>query len=153
MIRYPELAQRSFVISSFGRHITPRVGSWVIVWPQTAFCGISKGASVCDICFPYANPVCLCRIHGEKRKYLTLPDFYQEKRDKFLSLIKDSRFRPLPCLGTYFQMLSYADITDEKDIDFAKRLTTEHKVASIPPSVFTSMEMTIRRCVFVCQEG
>jgi len=72
----------------------------------------------------------------KKEKYLTLPDFYQKKRDKFLSLIKDSRFKPLPCVGTYFQMLSYEAITNETDIDFAKRLTIEYKVASIPPSVF-----------------
>jgi methionine aminotransferase len=71
-----------------------------------------------------------------KEKYLSLGDFYQEKRDLFLKLIKDSRFRPLPCRGTYFQMLSYEAISDEKDVDFARRLTIEHKVASIPPSVF-----------------
>jgi methionine aminotransferase len=68
--------------------------------------------------------------------YLNLPAFYQGKRDKFLSLIKHSRFKALPCRGTYFQMLDYSAISDESDVEFSKRLTIEHGVASIPPSVF-----------------
>jgi methionine aminotransferase len=68
--------------------------------------------------------------------YLNLSEFYQKKRDKFLSLIKHSRFKALPCRGTYFQMLDYSAISNEPDVEFSKRLTTEHGVASIPPSVF-----------------
>jgi len=68
--------------------------------------------------------------------YLNLAGFYQKKRDKFLDLIRDSRFNPLPCAGTYFQMVAYSEITDEPDVDFARRLTKEHGVAAIPPSVF-----------------
>ncbi len=56
--------------------------------------------------------------------------------DFFLKLIGPSRFRPLSCRGTYFQMLDYAAITDEVDMAFARRLTTRHGVAAIPPSVF-----------------
>ena len=62
--------------------------------------------------------------------------FYQRKRDLFLSLIAGSRFRPLPCRGTFFQMADYSAITSERDADFAMRLLTEHGVASIPPSSF-----------------
>ena len=72
----------------------------------------------------------------KKDAYLALPGFYQKQRDLFLSLIKDSRFEPLPCRGTYFQMVSYRSISDAPDVEFARRLTTEHKVAAIPPSVF-----------------
>ncbi len=137
MARYPELARRSFVISSFGK--TYHTTGW-----KLGYCLAPKQLSVefqrvhQFVTFASHTPTqfAYAEFMEKKEKYLTLPDFYQEKRDLFLSLIKDSRFRPLPCLGTYFQMLSYADITDEKDIDFAKRLTTEHKVAAIPPSVF-----------------
>lgn len=137
MTRYPELASRSFVISSFGK--TYHTTGW-----KLGYCLAPKQLSVefqrvhQFVTFASHTPTqfAYAEFMEKKEKYLTLPDFYQKKRDLFLSLIKDSRFRPLPCLGTYFQMLSYEDIADEKDIDFAKRLTTEHKVASIPPSVF-----------------
>jgi methionine aminotransferase len=63
-------------------------------------------------------------------------EFYQGRRDLFLRLIDGSRFRPLACRGTYFQMLDYSAITDEGDADFAVRLVNEHGVASIPVSPF-----------------
>jgi methionine aminotransferase len=72
----------------------------------------------------------------QKNIYCDLPDFYQKKRDTFLSFLKDSRLRPLICHGTYFQMLDYSAVSTESDIAFARRLTMEHGVAAIPPSVF-----------------
>ena len=137
MARYPELASRSFVISSFGK--TYHTTGW-----KLGYCLAPKQLSIefqrvhQFVTFASHTPTqfAYAEFMERKEKYLTLPAFYQEKRDTFLSLIKDSRFRPLPCLGTYFQMLSYDAITDEKDFDFSKRLTIEHKVASIPPSVF-----------------
>ena len=68
--------------------------------------------------------------------YLGLNQFFQKKRDLFLSLISESRFKFTPSKGTYFQVLDYSEITNEPDIDFAKRLTKEFKIASIPLSVF-----------------
>jgi len=68
--------------------------------------------------------------------YGSIAAMYTEKRDKFLSSIAGSRFEVRPSAGTYFQLLDYNAITDEKDTDFAVRLTKEHKVASIPVSVF-----------------
>ena len=62
--------------------------------------------------------------------------FYQERRDRFLSLVAGSRFAPLACRGTFFQMLDYSAITGERDADFAVRLTEEHGVAAIPVSPF-----------------
>lgn len=137
MTRYPELARRSFVISSFGK--TYHTTGW-----KMGYCLAPKPLSVefqrvhQYVTFASHTPtqMAYAEFMDKKEKYLTLPDFYQERRDKFLSLIKDSRFQPLPCLGTYFQMLSYEALSDEKDVDFAKRLTIEYKVASIPPSVF-----------------
>ena len=71
-----------------------------------------------------------------KDLYLGLPAFYQQKRDMFLNLISRSRFTPLPCKGTYYQMLDYSQICDEPELVFAKRLTVQHGVAAIPPSAF-----------------
>jgi methionine aminotransferase len=72
----------------------------------------------------------------EPNHYLGLSEFYQKKRDLFLSLIKDSKFTFIPSKGTYFQVLEYSKITDGHDVAFAKRLTIENGLASIPMSVF-----------------
>ncbi|MCL4155017.1 UNVERIFIED_CONTAM: hypothetical protein GTU68_056294 [Idotea baltica] len=72
----------------------------------------------------------------EPSHYLELSRFYQDKRDLFLSLIKDSRFSFKPAKGTYFQVLDYSEITQDHDVNFAKRLTIENGIASIPLSVF-----------------
>jgi len=65
-----------------------------------------------------------------------LGKFYQEKRDYFRTLLKNSRFKLMPCEGTYFQVVSYAGISDENDVDFCKRLITDYGVAAIPISTF-----------------
>jgi len=69
-------------------------------------------------------------------RYLNLGAFYQEKRDLFASKLQGSRFKLIPCHGSYFQMLDYSAISDQPDVEFAKELTVTHKVAAIPPSVF-----------------
>jgi methionine aminotransferase len=66
-----------------------------------------------------------------------LAAFYQAKRDRFLSLIAPTRFRALPCAGTYFQLLDYSALADDDDQAFALRLLRERGVASIPLSPFT----------------
>jgi methionine aminotransferase len=68
--------------------------------------------------------------------YEDLGFFYQKKRDYFTELIKDSRFKIIPSYGTYFQLLDYRNISDEPEMKFATRLTSEYKIASIPVSVF-----------------
>jgi methionine aminotransferase len=135
--RYPELARRSFVISSFGK--TYHVTGWKLGYclaPRQLSAEFQKVHQFVTFASNTPTQLAFAEFLEKKDKYLTLADFYQEKRDRFLSLIKDSRFRPLPCLGTYFQMLSYEGISDENEIDFARWLTTEYKVAAIPPSVF-----------------
>ena len=62
--------------------------------------------------------------------------FFQAKRDLFLRLMDGSRFRPLQCRGSYFQLMDYSAITADSDAEFALRLTREHGVASIPTSPF-----------------
>ena len=68
--------------------------------------------------------------------YLQLGNFFQQKRDFFLDQIKGSSFEPLPCYGSYFQLLSYKNVSKKPDKAMAEWMTQEHKLASIPVSVF-----------------
>ncbi len=137
MLRYPDLARKSFVISSFGK--TYHTTGWKIgycIAPEALNAEFRKVHQF--LTFASNTPIQHAYIDFMKRRelYLELPEFYQQKRDIFLSLMQNSRFKPLPCAGTYFQMMDYSAITDESDIDFARRMTTEYGVAAIPPSVF-----------------
>ena len=79
--------------------------------------------------------------------HLQLPDFYQSKRDYFLSLLKTSRFSFEPSRGTYFQLLNYQAISQEADQDLAERWTKEIGIASIPVSVFYEDQQAPRASV------
>ena len=137
MSRHQELAARSFVISSFGK--TYHTTGWKIGY-CLAPAALSKEFQKVHQFLTFASNTPIQYAYAEfmqnKDIYLNLPAFYQQKRDKFLTLIKGSRFKAITCHGTYFQMLDYSVISDESDIEFSKRLTIEHGVASIPPSVF-----------------
>jgi methionine aminotransferase len=84
----------------------------------------------------HPTQVALAEYLKNPNHYLELGSFYQQKRDLFLSLLKDSRFDFIPSKGTYFQLLNFSKITDENDVDFSVKLTKEQKIASIPISVF-----------------
>lgn len=137
MAGYPDLASRSFVISSFGK--TYHTTGWKVGYclaPKTLSAEFQKVHQF--LTFSTNTPVqhAYAEFLTNENAYLGLSGFYQEKRDRFLSLLKNSRFKPVPCRGTYFQMLDYSSISDEPDTLFAKRLTVEYGVAAIPPSVF-----------------
>ena len=137
LARYPEVADRAVVISSFGKtyHTTGwKIGYCAAPPPLTSeIQGIHQW-----ITFAVNGAVQMAYADAVRRdpwcKDVTA--FYQGRRDRFLSLIAGSRFRPLACRGTFFQMLDYSAITDERDADFALRLTREHGVAAIPVSPF-----------------
>jgi methionine aminotransferase len=74
----------------------------------------------------------------DENVYLSLPDFFQQKRDYFREGLKQTRFELLPCSGSYFQSVRYQNIADEKDSEFAIRITKEIGVAAIPVSAFYS---------------
>ncbi len=137
MSRHPELASRSFVISSFGK--TYHTTGWKIGY-CLAPAGLTTEFQKIHQYLTFASNTPVQCAYAEfmerKDKYLELPRFYQKKRDYFLSLVKDSRFACVPSRGTYFQLLDYSAITSERDVDFARRMTIEHGVAAIPPSVF-----------------
>jgi methionine aminotransferase len=72
----------------------------------------------------------------EESRYRSLPAFMQQKRDYFQQLMAQTRFRPLQTHGSYFQLYSYKEISDEPDFEFAKQLAAHHGVAAIPVSAF-----------------
>lgn len=135
--RYPGLAERSIIVSSFGK--TYHTTGWkmgYVVAPANLMVEFRKVHQF--MCFSANTPVqyALADFIDDRSAYLELSAFYQAKRDYFQQLVKGSKFKLFPCEGSYFQLLGYQKITQEKDTDFAVRLTREHKVASIPTSVF-----------------
>lgn len=137
LARYPELAERSFVISSFGK--TYHTTGWKIGYclaPSHLSVEFQKVHQFVNFAVNTPAQYAYAEYMRQPDTYSPLSGFYQRKRDIFLELLQGSRFRPLACRGTYFQMLDYSDITAEPDIEFAKRLTVSHGVAAIPPSVF-----------------
>jgi len=151
MSRYPELAQRSFVICSFGK--TYHTTGWKI-----GYCLAPKQLSVelqkihQYLTFASNTPIQLAyaEFMHNKDLYRDLANFYQQKRDKFLSLTSKSRFNALPCKGTYYQMLDYSQISNAPDLEFARRLITEYGVAAIPPSALyhQKIDNTVLRFCF-----
>lgn len=135
--RYPSLAERSIVMYSFGKtyHVTGwRMGYCVA--PENIMKEIVKCHQFQTYCIHTPSQYAIADYLDNKEKYLELNNLFQQKRDYFLSLIKETKFKPLPCSGTYFQLLSYAHLTDEGDREYANRLTIDYKIASIPISVF-----------------
>ena len=137
MVVNPELRERSFVVNSFAK--TYHTTGWKVGYclaPPALTTELRKIHQY--LVFAVNTPIqhAYADFMEDARRYLELPVFYQAKRDRFLELIRGSRFRPLPCRGTYYQLLSYAGISDESELSFARWLTTRHGVAAIPPSVF-----------------
>lgn len=137
LARFPKLAQRSLIVSSFGK--TYHTTGWKLGYclaPAKLMAEFRKVHQF--IVFAANTPIQYAFAEFLKRKdrYLELPDFYQKKRDFFVGLFKGSGFTLQPSAGTYFQILNYSNISQEKDVDFAKRLTIEYGVASIPVSAF-----------------
>ena len=138
LLRYPQLAARTFAISSFGK--TYHTTGW-----RVGYCIAPKAmmkefvrifqfvnfSTHTPMQYALADFLADCPEHHH-----ALGDFYQQKRDLFLELMLPSRFKMIPSKGTYFQLAEYRAISAEPDIEFTARLTREHKVAAIPISVF-----------------
>ncbi len=135
--KYPDLAARSVICSSFGK--TFHATGWKVgycVAPKPLMLEFQKVHQFNVFSVNHAMQIALAEYLKNPQHYINLGGFYQEKRDSFLHAIKGSRFKRVPSAGTYFQLLDYSGITDEKDTIFAERLIKEHKLASIPVSVF-----------------
>lgn len=135
--RFPKLAERSFIISSFGK--TYHTTGWKMgycVAPQNLMAEFRKVHQF--LVFACNTPIqhALAEYLKQKTNYLELGNFYQEKRDYFLKQIRNSKFSFSPAPGTYFQLLNYKKISKEKDAEYAIRLTKEFGLASIPVSAF-----------------
>lgn len=131
------LSKRSFVVSSFGK--TYHATGWKVgycVAPRFLMAEFQKIRQFVTFTTNTPMQYAISDILDKKDLYLGLSGFYQKKRDLFLKLIESSRFKPLNCSGTYFQMLDYSDISEDDDMIFAEVLTKKYGVAAIPPSVF-----------------
>jgi methionine aminotransferase len=135
--RFAGLADRSFVVSSFGKtyHVTGWKMGYVLA-PRELMAEFRKvhqfNVFVANGPIQYA----LAEYMKDRDAYLALADFYERKRDFFLEGLRGSRFRPLRSRGTFFQNLSYEAVSEERDTELAVRLTRERGIASIPVSVF-----------------
>ena len=134
---FPDLAERSLVINSFGK--TYHTTGWKI-----GYCAAPKYLSHefrkahQFVTYAVNTPVqyAYAEFLQNQNIYQDLNIFYQNKRDKFIKHLEPSRFKILPCSGTYFQLLDYSEISSENDMDFATHLIKKYKVASVPVSAF-----------------
>lgn len=135
--KFPKLAERAFICFSFGKtfHVTGWKLGYVFA-PEELMKEFQKVHQYNVFCVNHPFQVALSNYLDDPSHSLELPDFYQQKRDFFLSLIADSRFTFTPSEGTYFQLLNYKNISSENDMAFAEKLIKEHKLAAIPVSGF-----------------
>ena len=135
--RYPQLAKRSLLVYSFGKtfHNTG--------WKMGYVCAPSElTAEVRKVhqynVFSVNTPIqyALAEYMSDAATYAGISEMYEAKRNVFNRALEGSRFGLKPAAGAYFQLLDYSAISDEGDVEFAKRLTREHKITGIPCSVF-----------------
>ncbi len=136
--RYPGMRERSFVVSSFGK--TYHVTGWKVAYclaPRALTTEFRKAHQFIVFTVHHPTQLALADFMRAQPEFAdNLASFYQAKRDFFRQQLEGSRFVLLPCAGTYFQLATYAAISDEPDTHFVQRLTREHGVAAIPVSAF-----------------
>lgn len=142
ILRYPDLLERAFVCFSFGKvyHCTGWKLGYCIAseYFMKEFRKIHQfNAFTCDT----PKQVALASFMKQRDKYLELGSFLQQKRDYFQGLMAQTRLKPLPTYGSYFQVYSYDGISDQSEKDFAIHLTKEYGVATIPVSAFYQQEV------------
>lgn len=138
VLRHPELRARSFAVFSFGK--TYHATGWKLAYcaaPAAMMAEFRKVhqfvtfTSASFLQYAIADFLRNCPQH-----HLELPDFYQQKRDYFCELLRDTRFRFTPSAGTYFQCVDYSEISNLPDMEFVSWMTREKGVAAIPLSAF-----------------
>ena len=148
--RYNGLAARSMAVFSFGK--TFHVTGWKMgycIGPKELMKEFRKVHQFNVFSSNHPLQHALADYLEDRERYLSIGSFYQKKREVFQQAIKGSRFKIIPCSGTYFQLLSYASISQESDLLFAERLVKEHSIAAIPVSVFYNSpldEKVLRFC-------
>jgi methionine transaminase len=155
MLRYDDLRQRSFICFSFGK--TYHCTGWKLGYCIAPAPLMKEFRKVHQFnCFSCNSPVqvALAAFIEDKKIYLQLGNEIQQKRDYFQLLMQQTKFKALPSYGSYFQLYSYAGVSDEREKDLAVRITKEYGVASIPVSAFynTEKEDKVLRFCFVKKE-
>ncbi len=142
LTRYPELYERSFVVSSFGK--TYHTTGWKIGYCTAPPALTEEFRRIHQyVTFTSNTPVQLGLadfLDEHPEHHLELGAFYEAKRDRFCSLLTDAPFEVVPSAGTYFQLLDYSSWSNELDADLAVRLTREAKLAAIPVSPFYEVD-------------
>lgn len=135
--RYAQLAKRSLVVYSFGKTFHNTGWKMGYVCATAALTAEVRKVHQYNV-FSVNTPVqyALAEYMSDPETYAGISEMYEIKRDLFAQALHGSRFGLKPAAGTYFQLLDYSTISDENDVDFAKRLTREHKITGIPCSVF-----------------
>jgi methionine aminotransferase len=138
VLRHAELRARSLCVSSFGKsfHCTGWKVGWVVA-PPALTRELRKVHQF--VTFATSTPAqhAFADVLGEHPEHLSsLAAFYQRKRDRFVDLLRGAPLELFPVCGAYFQLADYSRITKEDDVAFARRLTIEHGVATIPLSPF-----------------
>lgn len=150
MLTHPELRERTVVVSSFGK--TYHNTGWKIGYAMAPEKLTKEFRKVHQFnVFSVNTPMQWAYAEFLKmdKSYMQLPDFYQQKRDLFLKLVKNSRFDFVPTASTYFQLASYNRISDAADIEFTEMLVKEKGLAVIPISPFiqaNEMPALVRFC-------
>lgn len=142
ILKYPDLLERSFVCFSFGKvyHCT----GWKLGYCISSEYLMKEFRKIHQFnCFTCDTPkqVALASFLKQRDQYLQLGSFLQQKRDYFQNLMGHTKFKSLPSFGSYFQLYSYKDVSDETEKNFAIRLTKEKGVATIPVSAFYLSEV------------
>ncbi|MBU6339983.1 MAG: aminotransferase class I/II-fold pyridoxal phosphate-dependent enzyme [Bacteroidetes bacterium] len=138
-LAHAELRARTLAIYSFGKtyHNTGWKTGYCIAAPELS-AEFRKVHQFNVFCANHPMQAAFADFMADSSEYLGLPQFYQQKRDFFAQAMANTRFKALPCKGTYFQLYDYSAISNEGDLDFCKRLTAEYGVAAIPVSAFYS---------------
>jgi methionine transaminase len=151
-LRYPELAERSFVVSSFGKtyHCTGwKIGYCIAPKALTAeFRKVHQYNTFCS--FAPAQWAFAEMIMQQPGHHAELGAFYESKRDYLATQLARTRFKPLPVPGGYFQLVDYSAISDSPDAEFARWLCVEKGVAAIPLSPFYETAPDGQRLVRLC---
>lgn len=134
---YPELRERAFIVASFGKllHATGWKTGYCLA-PENLMKEFRKVHQFNVFSVNTPMQVGIAHYLKDPAVYMDLAGFFQEKRDLFRSLIGQTKFKLLPCNGSYFQCVTYSHFSDEADTVIAKRLITDYGVASIPVSAF-----------------
>ena len=153
--RFPGLAARAFIVSSFGKtyHVTGwKVGYVAAPAPLTAEFRKVHQFNVFTVNTPVQHG--LAAHMSDTTRYTELPAFYQRKRDLFRAGLKPTKFKLLPSEGSFFQCVDMSDVSDLSEADFCQWLTKEIGVAAIPMSAFysNSFDQRVVRFCFAKRE-